>query len=156
MIKVPAINVKAWLEGQVKIGANLQGAYLQGAYLQGANLRGAYLQGAKNIEMIVAQTRILPEGALIGWKKCRNNVIVKLLIPMEAKRSHAFGRKCRAEFVDVLEIFGADEAIALQDGKTKYRVGTRVRPDSFSLDWQEECAPGIHFYITREEAEAHV
>ena len=52
------------------------------------------------------QTRILPEGDIIGYKKCRDGVIVKLLIPIKAKRSHAFGRKCRAEYAKVLEIFG--------------------------------------------------
>ena len=30
-----------------------------------------------------------------------------------------------------------------------------VTPDSFSDDWQQECAPGIHFFITREEAQAY-
>ena len=123
--------------------------------LRGANLSGAYLSGAKDAEAAIAQTRILPEGALIGWKKCDNNVIVKLRIPEEAKRSHAFGRKCRAEFADVLEIFGEGRAISRHDGKTEYIVGQRIVPDSFSDDWQEECANGIHFFITRLEAEAY-
>jgi hypothetical protein len=82
-------------------------------------------------------------------------VIVKLRIPEEAKRSHAFGRKCRAEYADVLEVFGSDIAISSHDHTTAYRAGSRVTPDSFSLEWQEECAPGIHFFITREEAEAY-
>jgi hypothetical protein len=103
--------------------------------------------------LVVAQTRILPEGSIIGWKKCRDNVIVKLRIPEEAKRSHAFGRKCRAEYADVIEIFGADVGVSSHDGKTKYHVGERVYPDSFSDDWQTECASGIHFFITRIEAE---
>jgi hypothetical protein len=35
-----------------------------------------------------------------------------------------------------------------------YRKGDTVRPlNGFSDDWMDECAPGIHFYITREEAE---
>ena len=100
-------------------------------------------------------TRILPEGSIIGWKKCREGKIVKLRIPEEAKRSHAFGRKCRAELVEVLAIFpyGEKEAIAGFDGKTVYRVGETVKPDKFSDDWMEECANGIHFFITRIEAE---
>ena len=107
-------------------------------------------------ELAIARTRILAQGDLIGWKKCRGNVIVQLRIPAAAKRSHAFGRKCRAEFADVLEVIGADVGVSIHDGKTEYRAGQRVTPDSFSTDWQDECAPGIHFYITREEAEAHV
>lgn len=31
----------------------------------------------------------------------------------------------------------------------------RVTPDSWCDDWTKECAAGIHFYISRIEAEAH-
>lgn len=82
-------------------------------------------------------------------------MIAKLLIPAAAKRSHAFGRKCRAEYVDCLELFGADKGISLHDGKTEYAAGQRVTPDAFDENWQSECSSGIHFYITRAEAEAH-
>ena len=134
-------------------GAYLSGADLSGADLSGAYLSGAYLSGAKNADMVIARTRILSEGDLIGWKKCENNVIVKMQIPSDAKRSHAFGRKCRAEYVKVLEVIGAEVGIAQHDGKTEYRKGEIVKPDSFDENWQEECAPGIHFFITRIEAE---
>ena len=140
------------LSGADLSGADLSGAYLSDADLRGAYLSGAYLSGAKNADYAIAQTRILPDGDLIGWKKCKDNVIVKLLIPETAKRSHAFGRKCRAEYADVLEVFG-EKAVSQHDGKTEYVVGTRVYPDSFSDDWQQECANGIHFFITRIEAE---
>ena len=107
------------------------------------------------MELVIARTRILPDGDLIGWKKCRYGVIVKIRIPAEAKRSHAFGRKCRAEWIGVLEVIGGEVATSLHDGKTEYRVGETVCPDSWSDNWRDECAGGIHFYITREEAEAH-
>ena len=136
-------------------GANLSGANLYGANLSGANLSGANLYGAKNAELAIAKTRILPDGEIIGWKKCKDNVIVKLCIPADAPRSHAFRRKCRAGFADVLEIFGADKGISQHDEKTEYIVGQRVTPDKFDPNWQEECAGGIHFYITRLEAENH-
>ena len=145
------------LSGAYLSGADLSGAYLSRAYLSRANLSGANLSGAKIDYNHVAfqQTRILPEGSLIGWKKCKNNIIVKLRIPEDAKRSHAFGRKCRAEFADVLEIIGAETAVSNHDGKTIYKVGKRVTPDSFDENWQEECSSGIHFFITRAEAEAY-
>ena len=53
----------------------------------------------------------------------------------------------------MIEIIGADEAISSHDGVTVYRAGERVTPDSFDENWQEECASGIHFFITKEEAE---
>lgn len=141
------------LSGANLSGADLSGADLSGAYLSRADLSGANLYGAKNADAAIAQTRILPEGQLIGWKKCADGVIVKLSIPADAKRSHAFGRKCRAEFADVIEVFGASFGLSNYDRKTKYEAGKRLIPDSFDENWQEECSSGIHFFITRIEAE---
>ena len=143
----------ASLQGANLQGANLQGASLQGASLWGASLWGANLQDVKNIDLCIARTRILPEGDIIGYKKCMNDTIVKLKIPASAKRSHSFGRKCRAEFVEVLEVFGAETAVSNYDNKTIYRAGEIVRPDKWSDDWQNECDSGIHFFITKIEAE---
>jgi hypothetical protein len=137
-------------------GANLSGADLSRANLSGADLSEADLSGAIDANLVIARTRILPEGSLIGWKKCQNDVIVKLRIPEDAKRSHAFGRKCRAEFAEVLEVIGASVGLSNHDnGKTRYEVGQTVRCHEWSDNWQEECAGGIHFFITREEAEAY-
>jgi len=143
------------LAGAYLADANLAGANLADANLAGANLADANLAGAKGAELAIARTRILPEGDLIGWKKCRDGVIVKLRIPADAKRSHAFGRKCRASFVDVVEVIGAEKGVSLHDSKTTYVAGQRVEPDAWDDNWQDECSSGIHFYITREEAEAH-
>jgi len=137
-------------------GSNLSGSNLRGSNLSYSDLRGSNLSGSKNADLAIARTRILGEGALIGWKKCMNDVIVKLRIPEEAKRSHAFGRKCRAEFADVLEVFGAEVGISQHDEKTVYAVGQRVIPDSFDDNWMDECSNGIHFFITRIEAENYV
>jgi len=135
-------------------GANLYGANLYGANLRGANLRGADLYGALNADLAIAQTRILSEGDLIGYKKCKDNIIVKLKIPADAKRSHAFGRKCRAEFAEVLEIFGADKAYSQYDSSFDYEVGKIVKPTAvFDENWVDECSTGIHFFITKIEAE---
>jgi hypothetical protein len=141
-------------------GANFYGADLSGADLSRADLSRADLSRAEETELVIARTRILPEGDVIGWKKLMGGRIAKLLIPAKAKRSHAFGRKCRAEFAKVLEIWDGKKAVkeggALHDqGATKYCTGKVIKPDSFSTEWQTECAPGIHFYITRLEAEAH-
>jgi len=146
---------RADLSGADLADANLSGANLTCADLSRANLCGANLAEANSADLAIASTRILPEGDLIGWKKCQDGVIVKLRIPADARRCHAFGRKCRAEFADVLEVIGAEVGISQHDGKTEYRVGERVVPDRFDDDWRKECAPGIHFFITRAEAEAY-
>lgn len=121
------------------------------ANLHGANLRGANLHGAKNIpELCAAQTLITPDGEIIGWKKLRNNVICKLKIPAEAKRHNATGRKCRAEFAIVLEDGGKSQ----HDETFTYKIGEVVRPrEPFDENRWNECSSGIHFFLTREEAE---
>jgi hypothetical protein len=140
--------------------ADLSSANLRSANLSYADLRYANLSYAKNSELAIATTRILPQGTIIGWKKLTNGVIAKLRIPESAKRSHAFGRKCRAEFADVLELIGADgkpfsgSAESSYEKGFGYTVGATVEPSrAFSEEWQDECASGIHFFITREEAE---
>jgi hypothetical protein len=102
-------------------------------------------------------TRILPEGSLIVWKKCRDNVLAKLRVEEGTTRSHAFGRKCRAERVTVLEIIGGDIGLNyhLEQNQTEYRAGEVVVCDRWEEDYTKECAGGIHFFVTREEAEAY-
>ena len=135
--------------------ANLRSADLRYANLSSANLSYADLSYADGAAIAVAKTRILPEGDIVGWKKCQSGTLVKLLIPKKAKRSHAFGRKCRAEFVKVLEVVGAKEAKSIHDG-TVYVAGKTVKPKcQFDENWMKECASGIHFFITREEAEEY-
>ena len=143
------------LSGANLSGANLSRADLSRADLSGANLSGADLKETKEAEIAIARTRILPDGDLIGWKKCKDNVIVKLFIPIKAKRSHAFGRKCRAEYAKVIEVIGGKIGISQHDGKTEYKKGKTVKCDNWNDNWQEECAGGIHFFITRIEAEKY-
>ena len=137
--------------------ANLSSANLSSANLSGADLSGADLRSAKNYELSAAKLIILPEGDLFGWKKCSNAVIVKLRIPASAKRSNSTGRKCRAEFAEVIDVIGATEGISMfpDSPHISYRVGETVKPDDWDNNRWNECSSGIHFFITREEAEAY-
>jgi len=141
-------------------GADLGGANLGGADLGGANLGGADLRGAETDNVIVDERTCFfslqcpEEGSFIGWKKCRDGKIVKLLITEKAKRSSATTRKCRASEVVVLEIDGKKTGIAvsLQDEKFIYKVGKTIKIKDFDEDRWNECSSGIHFFITKEEA----
>ena len=143
------------LSGANLIYTNLIGANLIGANLSGANLRGANLSGAdlskKELAAAYAERTILPEGDLIGYKKLAHGAICKVLIPAAAKRAGGMtGRKCRAEWVEVLE----GEGVSSYDKGVKYAVGAVVRPSTpFDDDVRVECASGIHFFTTRTEAE---
>ncbi len=140
-------------------GADLQGANLRGANLRGANLRGANLRGAKNIpQNAIDETNILPAGKLIGWKKLLDEKMCKLQIPEKARRSNSTGRKCRCEYAKILEIWNKDQLInegeSIHDG-TKYVIGNIVKCDKWKEDRWVECGGGIHFFITRGEAERY-
>ena len=141
-------------------GANLRGADLRDAYLGGANLGGANLGGANYNECTAFFALQCPEeGDFIAWKKVKT-CIVKLLIPADAQRSSATSRKCRASKAHVLAIYdkdGNEKKSVVSDNyvTTTYKVGEDVLPDSWDDDRWNECSHGIHFFITRQEAELY-
>ena len=145
--------------------ANLRDADLSDADLRCADLSAADLRGANLSELTVAQTSILPdEGDIIGWKKAITldgaPIIVKLLIPADAQRSNATGRKCRASTARVLDLQDKQgnslppdtTAYSSHDPDFTYQKGETVHVEDFDTNRWEECAPGIHFFITRIEA----
>lgn len=107
-------------------------------------------------------------GSFIGYKKALADpdldgnykcVIVKLKITEDAERTSSFGRKCRcnkAEVVDITTLDGTPVintiAFSAHDSDFMYTVGKIVTVDNFDTNRYEECAPGIHFFITRKEA----
>jgi len=122
--------------------------------LYGADLCEANLRGAKNIpDEACLITQIVPEkGAFEAFKKVDKGAIAHLRIPASAKRSNATGRKCRAERVKVLSISdGRKKAKSARDGI--YKVGEYTECHEWCDDRWNECAGGIHFFLTRAEAE---
>ena len=98
------------------------------------------------------------DGAFIGWKKA-SGMIVKLQITEDSKRSSAFGRKCRCSKAFVLAIEKKDgsatttaKVFSDHDRGFVYEIGKTVEVDNFCEDRKKECAAGIHFFITRQEA----
>ena len=88
--------------------------------------------------------------------------IAMLEIPADAKRSSSTGRKCRASKAKVLSITSMDgkhkykTAYSIHNcGELVYKVGETVVPDAFDENRWNECAPGIHHFITRMEAEQY-
>ena len=139
--------------------ANLSGANLRSADLSGANLRSANLLNVRYDECTGFFALVCPEeGSFIGYKKA-NGHIVKLRITEDALRSSATSRKCRCSKAEVLSITtldGEDDGLTSipsnYDSNFIYRVGTTVEVEDFETDRWDECAAGIHFFITRQEA----
>jgi hypothetical protein len=145
----------AYLTDAYLTDACLTDADLRGADLRGANLRGADLRGAN-----LPNFQICPEvGAFRAFKKLRNGLVAELGIPLDAQRTSSLaGRKCRASKVKVLRITGPRgpraRGAGLHDG-TAYAVGQYTHADSFDGDIRIECTHGIHFFVTRKEAEEY-
>jgi len=129
--------------------ADLPGADLTGADLRGANLTGAVLAGAGGLHYVAA---VPAEGSFKAWKKLLCGVVCELLIPADARRTGSYvGRKCRASKAVVVSGLG----VSLYDELTHYAVGATVVPDSYDPDPSVECTNGVHFFMTRKEAEVY-
>ena len=135
--------------------ANLSGAKLFDACLSRANLSGANLSGAKLTWPIACPEK----GSFTAFKKVLGGYIVELEIPADALRSSATSRKCRCSHAKVVAITdpnGAEANDTIVRSKYNplfcYAVGEVVRADDFDTNRWNECAPGIHFFITRQEA----
>ena len=55
----------------------------------------------------------------------------------------------------MLEVIGSEKAHSLHDSTFVYRKGETVMPSGWNENRWETCGEGIHFYITRLEAENH-
>lgn len=158
------------LRGENLSGANLYKANLYDSDLRGANLydatvsnvdlRGADLKGAKNVPYI---PMACPDtGEFIAWKKACDKAgrhfLVKLLIPEDARRSSSTGRKCRADKAIVLSIEPIfikkvpEVVYSMHDRSFTYEIGKTVIAPGFDTNRFNECAPGIHFFINKQEA----
>ena len=134
-------------------------ADLRSADLSGADLRSADLRNVRYNERTAFFAMACPEeGAFVGFKKA-HGYIVKLLIPDDAKRSSATTRKCRCSKAEVISITSADGSDAGRtsipsdhDSAFVYTIGEVVEVEDFDENRWNECAPGIHFFVTRDEA----
>ena len=141
--------------------ADIYAADLKEANLLGTNLKNANISYAK----INANTKIdypiaCPEtGSFICYKKAGYEYIVKLQICEDAKRSSATTKKCRCSKVLVLSIenidgsdSGLQEIESDFDSRFVYRVGEIAEVFDFDDNRWNECAPGIHFFMDRQNA----
>ena len=143
-------------------GANLGWADLRSCVFYDTDLRDcnfmyANLRGSKYVPYIPFQCP--SDGAFVGWKKV-NNVLIKLEIPADAKRSSATTNKCRCDKAKVLGFYDSlgseeldiTELVNDKYGKCKYVKGEMVYPDFFDENRWNECSHGIHFFVNKQDA----
>ena len=131
-------------------------ADLNGVDLRNADLRGANLDGALDVPFVPSY---LPEGEFIAWKKLSDDLIVKLKILADSKRSRSTGDKCRCDKALVLEFQNIDGSKSEETTFTNcthtkciYTVGQVVYADKWDDNRWNECSYGIHFFIDRQSA----
>ena len=157
--------------------ANLKNTNLERASLRRANLTKADISGAR-LYAAVLENAILdniifddntknfrihcPEkGAFIAYKKGLNNLIVKLLIPSDARRVSSTMNCCRCDKAKVLEIKNFegtkffDEAWSTVAENFCYKLGEWVYAENFNEDRWYDSTGGIHFWMTEDEAKAY-
>ena len=105
-------------------------------------------------------------GGFTAFKKVisynsKKTLIAELYVPEDAARSSALSNKCRCDKAIVVRFYDPN---TLQPVKNKaarswfkpsfiYRINDIVRPiNYFDTDRYRECAAGIHFFMTIEEA----
>ena len=106
-------------------------------------------------------------GKFYGYKALYNQfrtglVIAKLLIPESARKVNGFGTKCRADAAIVKDMWDFEtgakvtEGRSLYDNNFKYYKDEIVHPDE-KFDDRDfiDCGAGIHFFMTKEEAEEY-
>lgn len=157
--------------------ANLKNTNLERASLRRVNLTYADIRGAK-LYAAVLENAILdniifddktenfrihcPEqGAFVAYKKGLDNLIIKLLIPSDARRVSSTMNCCRCDKAKVLEIKNFegtkffDEAWSTVAENFCYKLGEWVYAENFNEDRWYDSTSGIHFWMTEEEAKVY-
>lgn len=119
--------------------------------LRGADLRDADLRGAEGNLIEYRKGKILTKD-IIGYKKCIGNEIVTLKIPRGSIVFSINGNKCRSNQAEVIGIDGGNRAFSSYKYMSYY-AGDKITVYDFNCEYNVECAEGIHFFMTREEAE---
>ena len=158
------------------IGANLKlvnfrWADLRHAKFSNANFCSTDLYGTQGLTKIpIGCQTCPPSGSFEGWKKgtlyishvgSKYHCIIKLKIPWFARRTSCIGsRKCLAELALVMAIYDKKGRpvkrcynMSYPDRTLLYRVGEFVHSKHYDPSLAIECSNGIHFFMTREEAE---
>ena len=115
--------------------------------------------------IIDVEKKISGDKDMIEYKHVKTTGIVQLLIPEDALRSSATTEKCRANKAKVIGLEVSDPKainwVPMEewdvhsdfDRTFKYHIGDDLVVPNFDRNRWNECAPGIHFFMNKEDAE---
>lgn len=143
---------------------NLTNVRMYEADFTNADFTNCKLDNIKYDECTCGIALACPEkGAFTAFKKAElyngDYCIVELQVPADALRSSATTRKCRVSKAKVVAVYKMDgksikqNAYSLHTKSFVYKIGKMVEVKNFDKNRWNECAPGIHCFITKREAE---
>ena len=141
------------LSGAILTGADLTDANLSYAHLTWANLSGANLTDTILDEKEQCRKGIVLTEPMIGYKKARGGKIITLEIPIGAKVFSINNNKRRTNKAKVIDMQGETELSSWFNTNFKYHVGNEIEIKDFDERYYVECGEGVHFFLTRKEAE---
>ena len=145
--------------------ANLYNTNFTYAQLEGANFKESNLNKAvldkistnNNTKYLTVQCPI--NGSFVGYKKLAGGYIAKLKIPKSALRTSAASNMCRCDKAEVLSITKKNgknskktTVKSIHDKNFIYQVGKIVKVKGYDKNRWNQNSPGIHFFMTRQEA----
>ena len=136
------------------IYTNFRGAEFQATDFEFSNLAGANFKDEEKIRQ-----GIILQSPMIGYKKLLDGSIATLYIPEGAIVFSINNAKCRTNKAEVRAIknkFGIliERGLSFMDNTFIYEKGKTYTIENFDLEYNKECASGIHFFRTEEEAKA--
>jgi len=136
-----------------------EGADLTDAKLYDARIDEDALLKASGVEVCIRQIphRCPDKDAFICYKKVRDNLIIKLEVPDDAKRINIDKTRCKASKVIVLEFQNINgtkskktEVASLHNPNFIYHPGDEIEIKSFRND--ASATSGIYFFMERDNA----
>ncbi len=158
---ISANLTRAKLSGANLSDANLTWTYLSGADLTYAILSDANLTGVDLTDTILDDKEQCRKGIVLtepmtGYKKACCGKIITIEISIGAKIFSINNKKRRTNKAKVIDMQGETELSSMYDADFKYHVGDEIEIKDFDENYNVECGAGIHFFLTREEAEEYV
>ena len=148
------------------INVNFTNVDANGTDFRNADFDNCKFENMRYDECTAGFALACPEtGAFTAYKKARlynrDNCIVQLEVPADALRSSATTRKCRVSKAKVVAVYDENgksiqkNAYSNHTKSFVYRIGQMIEVKNFDKDRWHECAPGIHCFITKKEAELY-
>ena len=141
------------------ICCNMDSAELRMATLNGVEFTETDMEYASLEDTVMDESELIRKGKILdapvtGYKKTRCGDILEAEIPAGAIVFSINNQKCRTNRARIVNT-GGKVLRSFYKPSFTYSEGQEIVIPDFNLQYNAECAPGFHFFRTKEEAEAY-